>query len=251
MDNREISMLSNKYWSGRATEFSALRMKDYETPMRARLLEFIASVLPESKGIKALDVGCGAGFLTLLLLELGCAVTAVDFSDEMLEEAAQNCRDKGYAGRGAEFINIDAQNLSFADCSFDFVISRNVLWTLPDAASAYRGMFRVLRPGGILLNMDANYGKTFNAADARGETPVHPTQTLEQLRTRNRISRDLEVTKAGRPLWDLSLLWDCGASELRCIRNFENVIGIKAYDQASVTASANSSSEMFAVIAVK
>lgn len=146
---------------------------------------------------------------------------------------------------------MDAQKLSFADCSFDFVISRNVLWTLPDAAGAYRGMLRVLRPGGILLNMDANYGKTFNEADARSETPLHPTQTQEQLRIRNLISRDLEVTKADRPLWDLDLLWSAGASELRCIRNFEDRIGIKTYNQASVTASAKNASEMFAVIAVK
>lgn len=54
--------------------------------------------------------------------------------------------------------------------------------------------------------MDANYDRTFNAADTRGETQVHPTQTPEQLRTRNRISRDLEVTKADRPIWDISLL---------------------------------------------
>lgn len=97
MDNDEISALSNDYWSKRAPEFSALRMKDYKTPMRTRMRGFIAGVLPEGKRIKALDVGCGAGFLTLLLLGLCCRVTAVDFSDEMLEQAAKNCCDKGYA----------------------------------------------------------------------------------------------------------------------------------------------------------
>ena len=67
MDNNELSALSHGYWSGRAEEFSALRMADYETPMRERMETFIRSVLPQKRPVKALDVGCGAGFLTLLL----------------------------------------------------------------------------------------------------------------------------------------------------------------------------------------
>lgn len=250
MDNREISALSHSYWSGRAEEFSALRMADYETPMRWNMQTFIRDVLPEKTPVKALDVGCGAGFLTLLLLALGCEVTAVDFSGEMLAQAERNCREKGYSG-GAEFLQMDAQQLEFPDASFDFAITRNVLWTLPDAEKAYREMVRVLRPGGVLLNMDANYGKTFNEADARGEKPTHPTQTEEQLRIRNRIARDLEVTKADRPVWDLHVLWDAGVSEVRCLRDMETRLDIGQYNQASTAASSKRRSLLFAVIAVK
>ena len=250
MDNNEISALSHGYWSGRAEEFSALRMADYETPMRERMETFIRGALPRKRPVKALDVGCGAGFLTLLLLNLGCSVTAVDFSAEMLAQAERNCRDKGYED-GAAFLQMDAQKLELPDESFDFVITRNVLWTLPDAASAYREMVRVLVPGGVLLNMDANYGRTFNEADARGETPTHPTQTEAQLRLRNRIARDLEVTKAERPAWDMRILWDAGVSEVRYLRDLEARLEIGQFNQASAAASAKRKSLLFAVIAVK
>ena len=250
MNRDEINALSHDYWSGRAEEFSALRMADYGTPMRPRLREFIRGVLPERERIGALDVGCGAGFLTLLLCELDCAVTAVDFSAEMLEQAAKNCRAQGFE-ESASFLQMDAQALEFPDETFDLVISRNVVWTLPDALCAYREMLRVLCPGGVLLNLDANYGRTFNEADRRGETPAHPTQTQEQLRTRNRIARDLDVTRAERPAWDFTVLWDAGASEIRILRDFERRTGIEEFNRASAMASADSRSEMFAVIAVK
>ena len=43
---------------------------------------------------------------------------------------------------------MDAENLRFADESFDVVISRNLTWTLPDVKSAYREWVRVLKKGG-------------------------------------------------------------------------------------------------------
>ena len=42
---------------------------------------------------------------------------------------------------------------NFQDESFDVVISRNLTWTLPEAAQAYKEWSRVLKPGGLLLNL--------------------------------------------------------------------------------------------------
>ena len=244
MTDLELNELSLAYWSGRAPEFSALRMAEYETQTRERLREFIRAHLPKKPGdeaVRALDIGCGAGFLTLLLLELGCETTAVDFSKEMLVQAEKNLKDHGFEGK-AQLLCMDAQRLGFPEGQFDFVLSRNVLWIVPDAQAAYSEAFRVLKNGGVLLNMDANYGRTFNEADARGERPTHPTQTEEQLRTRNLIARDLEVTKADRPLWDLTLLWQAGASEVQAVRDLETRLGL---------APGHGSGGLFAVVARK
>ena len=249
-DHCDIQTLSHDYWSGRAAEFSALRMKEYETPMRNQLLKYIRTLLPDDRPIQALDVGCGAGFLTLLLLERGCNVTAIDFSDEMLEQAKRNCCEKGFSS-GVTFLQMDAQNLLFPDNSFDFVITRNVVWTLPDAETACLEMFRVLKAGGTLLNMDANYGKAFNEADARGELPHHPTQTLEQLRTRNRIVRDLDITKAQRPLWDFSIFWDAGATDIRVERDILSRLSIGQFDTATAAGTQKKAADMFAIIVRK
>jgi len=57
-----------------------------------------------------------------------------------------------------ETLEVDYENLDYEKESFDLVLSRNLTWTLTDAKKAYAEWFRVLKPGGILLNFDANYG---------------------------------------------------------------------------------------------
>lgn len=52
---------------------------------------------------------------------------------------------------------MDAQNLEFEDDVFDVVISRNLTWNLKDPKRAYEEWCRVLKPGGKLLNFDANW----------------------------------------------------------------------------------------------
>ena len=46
-----------------------------------------------------------------------------------------------------EFQVMDAENPEYDDDTFDFVISRNLTWTLPDAQKAYKEWMRVLKPG--------------------------------------------------------------------------------------------------------
>ena len=249
MTNEELETLSHSYWSQRAEEFSGLRMRDFDTPMHQAFRVFLQQHFPRRETVHALDAGCGAGFFSLILRELGCQVTAVDFSAAMLEQARKNSRNKGLDG--ITFLERNVQDLQLPDESFDFVVSRNVTWVLTDAGRAYREMVRVLRPGGRLLNMDANYGRTFNEADARGETPVHPTQTREQLRLRNRLSRDLDVTRADRPQWDLLTLWDLGVSSVHCYRDLDTLLNIENWNHASTRASGRRRSEMFAVLAEK
>ena len=53
---------------------------------------------------------------------------------------------------------MDAQNLEFEDDVFDVVISRNLTWNLKDPKRAYEEWCRVLKPGGVMINLDANYG---------------------------------------------------------------------------------------------
>lgn len=258
MNSREIMKLSHAYWSERAEEFSGLRMEDYGSPMKAVFLGFLQEQLDETgfrrgiegkSGYKVLDVGCGAGFFSLLMAELGCRVTGVDFSREMLEQAAQNAGSEGF--KEIQFLQMDVQDLNFPDETFDFIITRNVMWVLPDADRAYDGMIRVLKSGGRLINMDANYGRAFNEADERGETPSHPTQTEEQLRRRNRIARDLDVTRAERPQWDMAYLWNKGIRKIQCIRDLEAYLRIREWNKNDTKTSAGSRADMFAVIADK
>ena len=243
------------YWTGRADEYSELHEAEFASERGqafARLVGRLPGVVP---GARVLDLGCGSGLVSILAASCGCAVTGVDFSDAMVERAHANARAHG-VGDATEFVQADVHELPFADETFDAVVTRNVTWVLEDVARVYAEVVRVLRSGGTFANMDANYGKAFNEADERGEVPAHPTQTLEQLRTRNRIARDLPITHAERPLWDLATLWDLGVGHVACYRDLDALLdaagaGRDPFDGAFSRASSSTKARMFLVFATK
>ena len=94
-----------------------------------------------------LDIGAGTGFLSIMLAELGYRVVGIDISEEMMERAKKKAVDRGVK---AKFKLDDAENLSFETGSFDAIVNRAVLWTLPNPEKALAEWKRVLKPGGRL-----------------------------------------------------------------------------------------------------
>ena len=75
-------------------------------------------MLPEVAGKKGLDVGCGEGYNTRLLAEHGAKVIGLDISTVFVQQA------KSFQSEGSlipEYLIGNAQELPFADVSFDFV----------------------------------------------------------------------------------------------------------------------------------
>jgi Methylase involved in ubiquinone/menaquinone biosynthesis len=213
----------NNYWSKRADEFSECRLKDLEGFQRKIWTDIITEAIPSGKGIRALDIGTGAGFYTFLLADLGFEVTAVDYSQNMIDNAAANAEKLGY--KGIKFIKMDAQNLEFQDQSFDFIISRNVTWTLPDPKRAYEEWCRVLVPGGKIMNFDANYGHGFKLAEEAGKTYQQmqnwsrstynrAVQNEELIRQRNDFAKQLYICDLMRPQWDVDILLQNSISKI-------------------------------------
>ena len=81
-------------------------------------------------------------------------MTAIDYTEEMLKKAKNNA---GILADKIEWYQMDAQALRFADNTFDMIVSRNVTWNLEHPDRAYYEWMRVLKPGGVLLNFDANW----------------------------------------------------------------------------------------------
>lgn len=102
------------------------------------------------RGIKKiLDIGAGTGFLSLILAEMGYDVVGVDISEEMLESAKKKAAERGLESK-VEFKLGDAEALPFKRGSFDAIVNRAVLWTLPNPKKALIEWKRVLKPGGKL-----------------------------------------------------------------------------------------------------
>ncbi len=110
--------------------------------------------LSSHESLKVLDVGTGAGFLALLFAEMGHKVTGVDLSESMLEKAKHNAENMGLE---IDFFHGDAEKLPFEDSSFDLVVNKFLLWTLPQPSCAAREWKRVLKSGGRIFAIDGDW----------------------------------------------------------------------------------------------
>ncbi|MBR6114183.1 MAG: class I SAM-dependent methyltransferase [Oscillospiraceae bacterium] len=209
------------YWDRRAPTYTDVIMKNLEGEWDGVWADMLISRFPagEPSALRVLDVGTGPGFYAIILAERGYPVTAVDFSENMLAEARRNAGD--LAGR-IDFRQMDAQQLSFPDDSFDAVVTRNLTWNLTDPVRAYREWHRVLRPGGTLLIFDANWYAYLNDPEKKRSWDrdrentrtegVEDHDSYADSRTMEDISRSLPMTPRRRPQWDMVALLDLGFS---------------------------------------
>ena len=200
------------HWDRRAAHFDEDFGHSIGSPAeRAAWDRIFDLVIPSGGPLDALDAGCGTGFLSLELAARGHRVSGIDFAPAMLAAA----RRKAAAQRlSVHFEEGDAEQLPFPPGSFDLVISRHVLWTLPHPEAAIDEWIRVLRPGGRLAIVD---GAQYNEAVAppqreNARTSAEYAAIGDQLpfyggRPREEIEAVLTkhglVNVAGDPLLDL------------------------------------------------
>lgn len=113
----------------------------------------LGSVLPKQP-LRILDVGCGTGAMGLLLSEMGHTVTGIDLSAGMMEVGRTKNAELGLS---MTFQEGDAEDPPFADETFDAVINRHLLWTLPHPETALANWYRVLKPSGTLIVIDGRW----------------------------------------------------------------------------------------------
>ena len=98
---------------------------------------------------RLLETACGTGIVTRTLaaaLPASVAITATDLNDPMLDFAKSQP-----GGERVRWQQADAQNLPFPDQTFDAAVCQFGVMFFPDKPSAYREVFRVLKPGGRFL----------------------------------------------------------------------------------------------------
>src|SRR5881296_1745577 len=143
------------HWDRRAPSFDEDFGHSIRTPAERAAWDRILDLVLAGRGaLHALDVGCGTGFLAFELAARGHHVTGVDFAPAMIAEARRKAAARGVSIRLEE---ADAEALPFARGSFDLVISRHLLWTLPHPEAAIDEWIRVLRPGGRLVVVDGQF----------------------------------------------------------------------------------------------
>ena len=103
-----------------------------------------------ARGLRVLEIGCGLGTDGVRFAKAGADYTGVDLTDAAIELARKRFELSGLRG---ELRVSDAENLDFADESFDLVYSHGVLHHTPDIARAVSEIHRVLKPEGRAIVM--------------------------------------------------------------------------------------------------
>jgi 2-polyprenyl-3-methyl-5-hydroxy-6-metoxy-1,4-benzoquinol methylase len=147
-----------------------------------RLIALVARPL---QGLRALDAGCGAGWVGLEAARLGASISAFDGSPAMIEITRGNAAQLG--------LPIDAR-VGFVeqapfDSPFDVVLNSGVISFAPDPAVYLAALDRLVAPGGLLVIGDMNpLSRGFT--NRRRTRPLLPTRELNGLR-RERVAEML------------------------------------------------------------
>lgn len=146
----EDSEISAYYNSDPMREHTRLERHQLEYDLTWRYLE---QYLPRQGAI--LEVGAATGRYTLELARHGYAVTAVDFSADLLDACRRNLESAGLAAR-VRFVATDARDLgSVPETDFDAALLMGPLYHLfseTDRRVALRQVYDRLAPGGLLVS---------------------------------------------------------------------------------------------------
>ncbi len=218
------------YWTTRSEGFSAYMLEhldgDENKLYFSRIREFSGT-----RRMKVLDIGCGPGMFSMVLGKDGHDVTAIDYSDGMIAKAKQNCAE---AGVPANILKMDAQNLEFEDGTFDLIVSRKVVWNLPDPVRAYKEWLRVLKDDGKMILFDGNYFLRMYDDEYKANAEKQFSERkaeFEKMRKEaevgtaynqggdpavlNSIAEGLPLSRERRPQWDVGVLTELGAKSVR------------------------------------
>src|SRR5258708_2242913 len=126
---------------------------------RAHILADVSDVIAALEKVtlparaRVLDVAAGAGHTGLHLASLGHHVTLSDLAEPMLQRVRESAAERGLTVEPRQHA---AEELPYADASFDFVTSRIAPHHFSSPESFVRETARVLRPGGSFLLIDGS-----------------------------------------------------------------------------------------------
>lgn len=129
----------------------------------------LSRLFPPAQPLRVLDVRCGAGFVALVLAELGHSVTGLDVSPELLRACRDRADERGITD--LRLVEATAERPPADLGPFDAVVSRHLLWTLRCPEQAVAAWAGLVRPGGRVVGIDALWSEELVRAAAGEQYP--------------------------------------------------------------------------------
>lgn len=129
-------------------------------PHHHHLIPAVLKLLPKTPGLKAMDVGCGNGFITNQISQQGIKITGVDFDQEALDIAK-----KAYPH--LDFVRHEAED-RFPDFAqgIDMITAFEVIEHIYSPQKFLRNVFNTLKPGGYAIFSTPYHGYWKNMANS-------------------------------------------------------------------------------------
>lgn len=143
MDHNEVG----RHWNANAEAWTKLARAGYDIYRDHLNTPAFFDMLPEVRGLRGLDIGCGEGHNTRLLAQRGARMTGVDIADVFITHARDEERRTPLR---IDYRVASAVELPIDDEQFDFATGFMSFMGIPEIERVASEAHRVLRPGGFL-----------------------------------------------------------------------------------------------------
>lgn len=181
--------MSRELWDREAASFDDEPDHGLADPTtRAAWRNLLLEVLPAAPA-RVVDLGCGTGTLTRLLINEGYAVDGLDLSPEMIIRARAKVPE-------ATFVVGDASRPALEPATYDVVLCRHVLWAMRNPEAAVTRWVELLAPGGSVVLVEGRWGT------GAGLTAVEAERIVRTVRTEARVIPMPETVYWGKEIQD-------------------------------------------------
>ncbi|MCK4593485.1 class I SAM-dependent methyltransferase, partial [bacterium] len=142
MDSVEVG----RYWDANAPVWTRLVRMGCDVYRDHFNTPAFLEMLPEVDGRTGLDIGCGEGYNTRKVAELGARMVGIDIAPTFIKHAREVDSPEPL---GIDYQVADGCSLPFALEAFDFVVAFMCLMDIPDQERVFAKVYRVLRHGGF------------------------------------------------------------------------------------------------------
>ena len=138
---------ARRYWTANAEVWTQLSRAGYDVYRDDLNTPAVFNMLPDVSELKGIDIGCGEGYNTRLLAEIGALMTAIDISEVFIQKASEVESSNPFH---INYQVASAVDLPFENEQFDFATGFMSFMDVPETDEVISEAFRVLKPGGFL-----------------------------------------------------------------------------------------------------